>query len=270
MRMAVWITVAVAQSAALCFAVDQTTPALRTQLNPSTGAAQPSPLIAVSPGALDFGLVGVGRTKELAFTVQNVSGGVLKGKASVSGAFSLPSDSYLLPGGQSALLTVRYKPTAEGTNRQSVVFSVAGNTVMVPVIGSARIPPAPLGKLSVVSKRPERFAEGETSDLIVRFYSDDTSYLLKPSMMDGKFRAIYDRSTVLKVAREQPGRELATVVLTHYPNSGDEEGAKVGWANDLKRLGYRRVVFLRGRNSMDVKGLTVLDDPQQPTMASEK
>jgi hypothetical protein len=40
--------------------------------------------------------------------------------------------------------------------------------------------------------------------------------------------------------------------------------------NDLTGLGYRRVVFLRGRNSMDVKGLTVLDDPQLPTMASEK
>jgi hypothetical protein len=75
---------------------------------------------------------------------------------------------------------------------------------------------------------------------------------------------------VLKVARQQPGRELATVVLIHYPNSGDEETTKVGWVNDLKGLGYRRVVFLRGRNSMDVKGLTILEDPQLPTMASEK
>jgi hypothetical protein len=110
----------------------------------------------------------------------------------------------------------------------------------------------------------------EAADFIVRYYSDDTSYLLKPTMMDGKFRAICDRAFVLKTAREQPGRGLVAVVLTHYPNSGDEESAKVGWVNDLKGLGYQRVVFLRGSNSMDVKGLAILDSPQQSTMASEK
>jgi hypothetical protein len=183
--MAVRITIVVAQLAALRFAVAQTPPDSRTQANASAGAAPPSALIAVSPGALDFGLVGVGRTKELAFTVQNVGGGVLKGKANVTGPFGVASDSYSLRSGQSASLTVRYTPTAEGTNRQSIVFSGEGSTATVPVIGSARIPPSPPGKLSVVSKRPERFAEGEAADLIVRYYSDDTSYLLKPSMMDG-------------------------------------------------------------------------------------
>ena len=270
MRMAVWITIVVALSAALCFAVGLATPDARTQTSPSAGAAQASPLLAVSPGILDFGLVGVGRTKELALTVQNVSGGALKGKASVTGPFSIASDSYSLRSGQSASFTVRYKPSAEGTNRQSIVFSVEGSSATVPVVGSARIPPPPPGKLTVVSKPGGHFAEAEAADFIVRYYSDDTSYLLKPTMMDGKFRTICDRTFVLKTAREQPGRELAAVVLTHYPNSGDEEGAKVGWVNDLKALGYQRVVFLRGRNSMDVKGLAVLDSPQQPTMASEK
>jgi hypothetical protein len=50
----------------------------------------------------------------------------------------------------------------------------------------------------------------------------------------------------------------------------DEESTKVGWINDLRGLGYQRIVFLRGRNSMDVKGLAILDGPQQSTMASEK
>jgi hypothetical protein len=270
MRMAAWVTVAVALAAALCFAFGQTTPDSRTQANPSAGAAQPGALIAVSPAVLDFGLVGVGRAKELALAVQNVGGGVLKGKASVAAPFNVASDSYALLSGQSAILTVRYQPTAEGTNRQSIVLPVEGYTVMVPVIGSARMPPPPPGKLRVVSKPSGHFADGETADLIVRYYSDDTSYLLKPSMMDGRFRAICDRPSVLKVARQQSGRELAAIVLTHYPNSGDEESIKVGWVNDLKGLGYQRIVFLRGRNSMDVKGLAILDGPQQSTMASEK
>ncbi len=270
MRLAVSFTIVVAHSVALCFAVEQAPPDSRTQANPPAGVAQANPLLAVSPGVLDFGLVGVGRTKELALTVQNVSGGVLKGKARGTGPFNVASDSYSLRSGQSASFTVRYQPTAEGTNRQSIVFSVEGSTVTVPVVGSARIPPLPPGKLRVVSKPGGRFAEVEATDFIVRYYSDDTSYLLKPSMMDGKFRSIFDRPAVLKLAREQPGRELAAVVLTHYPNSGDEEAIKVSWVNDLKGLGFQRVVFLRGRNGMDVKGLAILDSPQQSTMASEK
>jgi hypothetical protein len=266
--MAGWITVVVAQWAALCFAVEQATPASRTQANPEAGAAQPATLIAVSPGVLDFGLVGVGRTKELALTVQNVGGAALKGKASVTGPFSMPSDSYSLRSGQSASLTVRYRPTAEGTNRHSIVFLIEGSTVTVPLIGSARVPPVPPEKPRVASKPSGHFNEVDATDFIVRYYSDDTSYLLKPSMMDGKFRSIFDRPAVLKLAREQPRRELATVVLTHYPNTGDEETIKVGWVNDLKALGYQRVVFLRGRNSMDVKGLAVLNNPEQSTMSA--
>ena len=268
MRMALWVTVVVAQSVALCFAAAQTAPLPLTRAKPSGGAAQPAALITVSPSVLDFGLVGVGQTKELPLTVQNVGGAALKGKARVTGPFSVASDSYSLRGGQSASLTVRYRPMAEGTNSQSMVFSIEGTTVTVPLVGSARVPPAPPGKTRVVSKPSGSFKEVEAVDFIVRYYSDDTSYLLKPSMMDGKFRSIFDRPATLKLAREQPKRELAVVVLTHYPNSGDEETIKVGWVNDLKALGYQRVVFLRGRNSMDVKGLAVLDNPELPTMSA--
>ena len=34
--------------------------------------------------------------------------------------------------------------------------------------------------------------------------------------MDGAFLSILDKSAVLKVAKQQPGRELAVVILIHY------------------------------------------------------
>lgn len=268
--MALWITVVAGQSAALYFAAGQTVTLPLTQATPSAGAAQATAGITVSPRVLDFGVVGVGRTKELTLTVQNISGGALTAKANVTSPFSVASESYSLRSGQSASLTVRYRPTAEGTNSQSLLFSIEGTTVTVPLIGSARVPPAPPGKPRGISKPARSFNEAEAADFIVRYYSDDTSYLLKPSMTEGKFRSIYDRPAVLKLAREQPGRGLAVVVLTHYPNTGDEEGVKVGWVNDLKALGYQQFVFLRGRNSMDVKGLLVLDGPQSAPMSAEK
>jgi hypothetical protein len=259
-----------AQATALCFAIAETASDSPSQSNPSAGSAQASPVIAVSPGVLDFGLVGVGRTKELTLTVKNVSGATLKGKASVPGPFSLVGNSYSLRSGQTAALTVRFQPTAEGTNLQSVVFAGADSPITVPVLGSAQTPPPPPSKPRSVSKPPQKFKETEAADLIVRFYSDDTSYLVKPSMMDGKFRSICDRSLVLNTARQQPGRGLAAIVLTHYPNSGDEETIKAAWRKELRELGYQRVVFLRGRNSMDVNGLLVLDDPEPSTLAAGK
>lgn len=259
MKRAIWSAVVVAQFAVLWCAVAQT--------SRLAGSDQPRPVIAVSPGVLDFGLVGVGRTKDLSLTVRNAGGGVLKGTAAVEAPFAVTGDSYSLRSGQSQSFTVRYRPTAEGTNSQSLVFS-GGSAGIVPVMGAARIPPQPPGNLRITTKRSRRFAEEEAADFVARYYSDEASYLLKPPMMDGDFRSICDRPFMLKVARQQPRHELAVVVLTHYPNSGDEETIKQAWVNDLKELGYQRVVFLRGRNSMEVKGLAVLDDPQASAMSA--
>jgi hypothetical protein len=106
-----------------------------------------------------------------------------------------------------------------------------------------------------------RFTEEGSADLIARYYSDQTSYLLKPLMKDGSYRTVCDRARVLELAREQPRHELAVVVLIHYPSASTEEPVKLAWANDLRGLGYRRIVFLRGNNRMEVNGLPVLETP---------
>ena len=106
-----------------------------------------------------------------------------------------------------------------------------------------------------------KFAEADSADFIARYYTDQTSHALKPKMMEGQFLAIFDRASMLGLARQQPRHELAVVVLIHYVELKDEETAKLGWVNDLKGLGYQRIVFLRAGNNMEVNGLPVLESP---------
>jgi hypothetical protein len=122
---------------------------------------------------------------------------------------------------------------------------------------------------SPVAKTP-RFAEADRADFVARYYSDQASYVVKPPLKDGnmmgtrgevEFFHPCNRADVLKVAADQRGRELAVVVLIYYPGAGDEEIYKLAWLNDLKGLGYQRVVFLRGANNMEVNGLCVLESP---------
>lgn len=106
--------------------------------------------------------------------------------------------------------------------------------------------------------RTTRFSEQEGADLIVRYYTDDTSYLLKPLMRERGFLSVLDRDAVLKVAKQQPGRQLAVVILIHYNVESEAEAVKRNWKNLLTQVGYQRVVFLRASTGMRVNGLPVL------------
>jgi len=103
-----------------------------------------------------------------------------------------------------------------------------------------------------------RFSEQEQANLVVRYYTDDTSYVLKPVKTDGPFLSVLNKDAVLDVAKKQPGRELAVVILIHY--AAETEAAKVQnkWRNLLTAAGYQRVVFLRALGGMQVHGLPVL------------
>ncbi len=115
-----------------------------------------------------------------------------------------------------------------------------------------------------------KFAEVEATNFIVRYYSDDTSYMLKPLLMEGTFRTICNRAQVLKLAEQQPGRNLAVVLLIHYRSPVTENSVKVAWANDLKGLGYQRIVFLCAGKGMEVKGLPILESPSASAAPSGK
>ena len=103
-----------------------------------------------------------------------------------------------------------------------------------------------------------RFNEQESANLVVRYYTDDTSYVLKPEKTDGPFLRILRQDAVVDVARQQPGRELAVVILIHYGDESQAASVKHKWTNLLTEVGYRRVVFLRALGGMQVDGLPVL------------
>lgn len=103
-----------------------------------------------------------------------------------------------------------------------------------------------------------RFNEQDQANLIFRYYTDDTSYVLKPQQTDGPFLSVLRRDDVLDVAKQLPGRELAVVILVHYACPSEADAVKNKWTGLLTKLGYQRVVFLHGSGGMQVNGLPVL------------
>jgi hypothetical protein len=104
-----------------------------------------------------------------------------------------------------------------------------------------------------------RFTEQDKANLIVRYYTDNTSYVLKPAKTEGPFLSVLKQDAVLDLARQQPGRELAVVMLIHYTCPSEAEEVRHKWTNLLTGLGYQRVVFLAAAGSMQVNGLPVLN-----------
>src|ERR1035437_10632665 len=103
-----------------------------------------------------------------------------------------------------------------------------------------------------------RFSEEAQADLIIRYYSDDTSYVLKPTTTEGAFLTILKKDAVLALAKRQPGRQLAVVALIHYGTESESAAVQQDWTSLLTEAGYQRIVFLRARNSMKMNGLPVL------------
>jgi hypothetical protein len=246
------------------------------QNNLLSDSNQHGPIIEVSASALNFGLVGVGRTKDLSLKAKNAGEGILTGTVTAAAPFSVDPSSYSLGSGKSQLFKVRYKPTAEQTNSQLLVFSGATMSA-VAVTGYARKPPAaPTG----LKARPV-FADEEQADFIFQYYSTNTSYVLKPSMREMPvmgsrgwvdFPTPLSCAEVLRVAAAQPRRELAVSVLVFYPGGEVvEEPVKQYWDRELKALSYQRVVFLRGGNkSKQANGLIILQSPQVLVLPAAK
>jgi hypothetical protein len=144
------VGVAVAQTDNDCPTRQQQS-AIQRNISPiaHVGAISAKPLIAVSPSKLDFGLVAVGSTNYLTFTVQNAGSGTLSGFAITSPPFSTSNSFYSLGSLQRHRLTVRYVPTAKGTNLQSVALKGGGGAT-VTVSGCGDTAPAPSSGLHVV------------------------------------------------------------------------------------------------------------------------
>jgi hypothetical protein len=113
-------------------------------IRPSTGAwdigpyqyATPdtNPIIQVLPASLNFGAVPTGASATNSFTVQNVSGGILAGTATVPAPFSIVSGgTYSLGNNQTGTVSVSY--SASGTNASQVVTFTGGGGATATVSG---------------------------------------------------------------------------------------------------------------------------------------
>ncbi|MCA9726484.1 MAG: choice-of-anchor D domain-containing protein, partial [Candidatus Eisenbacteria bacterium] len=84
---------------------------------PLGGSGELPPACVVTPGLLDFATVTVGESRDLAFDVENVGGGVVSGAVDVScaGFTLLEADStYVLAAGERRTFTVRFAPPSAG------------------------------------------------------------------------------------------------------------------------------------------------------------
>ena len=106
--------------------------------------------------------------------------------------------------------------------------------------------------------RVTRFNEQDKADLIVRYYTHDTSYVLKPATTEGPFRSVLSQAGVLEVAKREPGRELAVLILVRYGCQSEIDAVSHEWTNLLKGLGYQRVIFLRASDGKQVNGLPIV------------
>jgi hypothetical protein len=111
-----------------------------------------------------------------------------------------------------------------------------------------------------------RFYEQDQASLIVRYYTDDTSYVLKPQARDGQFLTVLNKEAIVELARQQTQRDLAVIVLIHYGSETQADSVKRKWRESLATAGYQRVVFLRGRNGMSVNGLPIVASLNTPPL----
>jgi hypothetical protein len=132
---------------------------------------------------------------------------------------------------------------------------------------SAILPLGMIFLVSCASQRPmasggPRFHEANNADVVIRYYSDNVTRILKPLQIEGPFLSTFDRDGVLDLAKKQSGRELAVVVLLQF-NASDR--VKQGWQAPLRQMGYKRIVFLRAEHGMKVDGLSILEGPSELT-----
>lgn len=110
-----------------------------------------------------------------------------------------------------------------------------------------------------------KFSEEAKANIVIRYYSESISRVIKPLQTEGTFLSSFDKDGVISLAKQQPGRELAVVILIRYNNI---DSVKQTWIERLNSLGYQRVVFLQG-DGMKINGLAILDNPGHYSPSSE-
>jgi hypothetical protein len=115
-----------------------------------------------------------------------------------------------------------------------------------------------------------RFTGSANADLIFRYFSDQVSHVEKPLTMEGPFLVACERPAVLKLAADQPRHEMAVVVLIRYFSSTEENKVKLGWAEDLRKIGYHNVFSPRPAHSKQIAAPPILPEPAVPPTVAKQ
>jgi len=181
------ITVRFAPAAAGTFSGKLTVAGVTIPLNGSaSNAPAPSPVVAVTPGSLDFGPVTVGQTKDLQLTVSNRgnAGLTVSSISSSNPVFSVSSAAaFSVAAGATQTITARFAPTTAGA--QSGTFTIASNDTAKPTLsvslsgtGTSSGPaPAPAIDVTPTTLDFASVATGQTKELTVTVRNTGTAAL---------------------------------------------------------------------------------------------
>ncbi|TMI80362.1 MAG: hypothetical protein E6H03_08570 [Bacillati bacterium ANGP1] len=114
--------------------------------NVISGTSSPAapPILLITPSAQDFGSVPVGGSADRWFTVMNLGGSTVGGRASSSDPFGVVTgSSFVLSPGSSQTIAVRFSPVSGGGYGTSVTFTWDGGAGTAVVTGNATLPPPP-------------------------------------------------------------------------------------------------------------------------------
>jgi hypothetical protein len=108
-----------------------------------------------------------------------------------------------------------------------------------------------------------KFKDTASANLVIRYASDQTIFMLKPDGHDGLFFRIFNRDELCAMDTSRTGsRELAVVVIGYNYLPETEQVIRDGWVESLAKLNYRRIVFLRFSEGKEVDDLRVIDERQ--------
>ena len=106
-----------------------------------------------------------------------------------------------------------------------------------------------------------RYSEGDSADVVLRFYRWDSIYMTKPESREDGFLPVLTRESIgREIARHRVGRSLAVLIIG-FTYSADQDSPLVKeWKALLAQQGFRRVVFLRAGPDKNIDGLPILYD----------
>lgn len=105
------------------------------------------------------------------------------------------------------------------------------------------------------------FKEAKAANFEVRFNTWDSITITKPDTREAGFLPVLQLSELgEQIAKHNPGRELAVVVVVN--NYSESQAAAIGarMKGHLAAHGFKRVVALRGSDTVPIAGLPVAFD----------